>query len=185
MTISAGAAERPRPLPFQDARECPPAALLPLFERLDAMRTGMTIDGLRAALTAVPLTRADLGSAIMIDTGAYVRTLVRQTADYQVLVMAWLPGQRSPIHDHRGSACAVRVVAGRGWEQVYEEAGDGLARPTTARAYPPGEVACSVDADIHSFGNAAAAPASPDEILVTVHVYAPPLAPTRKYQLAT
>lgn len=188
MTTSAPGPARPASLPFQDARACPPAALLSLFDALDALAPDLSLESIeqiRAAVASLPLTRADLGSAIMIDTGAYVRTLVRQTDEYQVLVMAWLPGQKSPIHDHAGSCCAVRVVSGRGVEQVFELTPDGAASPVgPPREYLPGTVACSVDSDIHSLGNAAKAPCSPDEILVTVHVYAPPLRPTRKYQLA-
>lgn len=174
-------------LPRQDATANPPPALLPIFAEL-ARHTGpIDISILDALLKRRPLTADDLGSAIKIDTGAYVRTLVYETEHVEVLVMAWLPGQRSPIHDHAGSGCAVRIVSGRALERRYDRLPgdtDNRVQFTTVRTYEPGEVACSVDADIHSLGNAAACPASPKDILVTVHVYSPPLQPTRKYQEA-
>lgn len=173
------------PLPKQDGTANPPKALRPLFDELDQHGSDLSIRKLDLALRRLKLTPDDLSVAIRIDTGAYSRTLVKLTSEYEVLVMAWLPGQRSPIHDHRGSACAVRVVGGHGIEQRYRLDDDGLAIPTSSNMFPPGSVACSVDEDVHAFGNAAMSPASISDILVTVHVYAPPLAPTRKYSAKT
>ena len=169
------------PLPKQDCTRNPPEALLPLFRELDRHGPNLDIARLDSALRHLEVSPESLADAIKIDIGAYVRTLVRKTDNYEVLVMAWLPGQTSPIHDHRGSACAVRVVAGRGVEQKYVLDSAGLAVPTERTTFLPGTVACSVDADVHHFGNAASCPAPTTDILVTVHVYAPPLAPTRKY----
>lgn len=179
MTIAAA------PLPKQDATANPPPALSPLFTALEAIGENPGIEALEAALRALRISRADVQSVLKIDTHGYVRTLVRATKHYEVYVMAWLPGQRSPIHDHKGSACAVRVVCGSGVEQRYTLDHSGNVRATTTHDVPQGSVACSVDADIHAFGNAAQCPASPEEILVTVHVYAPPLSPTRKYAQAS
>jgi cysteine dioxygenase len=172
------------PLAKQDATANPPKVLVPLFREIDRHGASLNIEKLDAALRAFQVSREDLAEAIKIDVGGYVRTLVRKTEHYEMLVMAWLPGQRSPIHDHLGSACAVRVVAGHGIEQRYELSAEGYAQPTTRHEYPAGLVACSVDTDVHAFGNAVACPAPPSEILVTIHIYAPPLAPTKKYSTA-
>ena len=170
------------PLPRRDATSCPPASLKPLFSALDRRAEAVPMEDLKRMLASFELTGESLGDAIQIDSAAYVRTLVYRSEWAEVFVMAWLPGQRSPIHDHAGSACAVRVVSGAAVEQVFERNDDGTVSPHGAiRRFVPGGVTGSFDADIHTLGNAAAAPAPPRDILVTIHVYSPPLKPTGRY----
>lgn len=185
MPSQPGASGQSMPLPVRDATGSPPASLRPLFAALDAAaaaRLPIPLETLRGVLAAVDVTAESLGDAIQIDSARYVRTLVHRTESAEVLVMAWLPGQRSPIHDHAGSACAVRVVSGEALEQVYLPNGDGTVSAHGApRRLARGGVTGSFDADIHALGNAAAGPAPTRDILVTIHVYSPPLRPTGKY----
>lgn len=171
-------------LPRRDATANPPPVLRPLFEALRSHDGPVPLAELQRELEALELTSEDLGDSIQIDTGSYVRTLVLDLDHVEVLVMAWLPGQRSPIHDHAGSACAVKVVSGSAVERIFRKRPDGRVEPEGVRRHVPGQVTCSFDADIHSMENAVDRPASPRDILVTVHVYSPPLAPTRKYEQA-
>jgi cysteine dioxygenase len=171
-------------LPRRDARHQPPAALNSLLAEFATAPGPMPLDRLERLLRELRVEAHDLGDAVSIDGGGYVRTLVFENAHFEVLVMAWLPGQRSPIHDHAGSACGVRVVSGRAREQLYRLRSDGYAEATVERFLGPGGTTAAFDRDIHDFGNATAAPASPRDILVTLHVYSPPLAPTQKYTAA-
>ena len=171
-------------LPRRDARDRPPAALRSLLATFADATGPMPLARLETLLRELHVGGDDLGDAISIDSGGYVRTLVFENAHFEVLVMAWLPGQRSPIHDHAGSACGVKVVAGRAREQLYRLRGDGHAEPTVERFLEPGGTTAAFDRDIHDFGNAVPAPASPRDILATIHVYSPPPAPTQKYTAA-
>ncbi|MBN8645477.1 MAG: cysteine dioxygenase family protein [Planctomycetes bacterium] len=172
------------PLPKRDGTKSPPAVLLPLFKALDSYNGFIDVKDLEREVAKIRMTTEHLGDAIAIDTGAYVRTLVRETEFYDALVMAWLPGQRSPIHDHAGSACTVRIVSGTARETRYRLRGDGLVSRESTITYLPGQVVSSVDRDIHDLGNAASCPATMKDILVTLHVYSPKLKPTRKYVAA-
>ncbi len=168
-------------LPRRDMTTRPPVVLLTLFDELDRLSGAIPVWQLEELVARWPITAEQLGDAIQIDTDAYVRTLVFERGHVEVLVMAWMPGQRSPIHDHGGSACAVRVVSGSALERLYRKRDDGLVVATGERRLTSGGVTSSFDEDIHSLGNTADAPASPSDILVTIHVYSPPLQPTRKY----
>jgi cysteine dioxygenase len=159
-----------------------PPPLAPLFDRLSQSREPCALDLLERALDDLEISADALGESIAIDTAAYVRTLVFRTPHVEMFVMAWLPGQRSPIHDHRGSACAVKVVSGRALEQRYEPGPEGtVVRAAAPQLVGVGTVIGSYDADIHAFGNASMGPAPIRDILVTMHAYSPPLAPTTKY----
>lgn len=174
---------------------CPPSSLVvrpttaplspafrTLFSDLDAAPGLPTLVGIEHALADVPLDLADVLPHTASDRGTYVRTLVHATERYQVLVMCWLPGQLSPVHDHGASACGVRVVQGAATETRYTIAPDGFADPVGSRVFDAGDVVVAADADVHTLGNL---PVTGRErwpvALVTVHVYAPALTNSRKY----
>ncbi len=97
--------------------------------------------------------------------------------------MCWLPGQQSPVHDHGGSACAVRVIQGAATETRFDLAVDGLADLVDQCVFRAGDVVCSFDSDVHSLANI---PTVGEEhhwpvALVTLHIYAPHLKNSRKY----
>ncbi len=170
------------PLPRRDMTETPPVCMEPLFRALDRYAGPVPIEALIELVHDLSVSTDSLGDAIQIDATRYVRTLVFRSEIAEVFVMAWLPGQCSPIHDHAGSACAVRVVSGAALEQRFDRNDDG----TVSRSGEPvrleaGGVTGSVDSDIHTVANAATGPAPTREILVTIHVYSPPLSPTGRY----
>lgn len=108
----------------------------------------------------------------------YGRTCIVEESDFSIFVMIWTPGQLTPIHDHRGSACAVRVVSGVASELVFESAPCGTLVPHALNRALPGSVVYSFDADIHQVGNLEAA-----GDLVTIHCYSPPLTQMRWYEI--
>jgi hypothetical protein len=89
-----GAADRPA---RRDGTMQPPAALLPFFEMLATYDGPIPLSDLHAMVGSLTFTSDDLGDAIQIDTGGYVRTLVFERAHVEVLVMVCLPGQRSLV----------------------------------------------------------------------------------------
>jgi cysteine dioxygenase len=112
----------------------------------------------------------DVRSYVHFDAEHYHRELLVKANDYQILVLAWLPGQKSPIHNHRGSQCCVRVLQGTAIETVYVQTRDGSFETRTDR-YGAGSVFGGEDTDIHTVENLLAA----RDGLVTMHVYRPAL----------
>ncbi|MDH3535621.1 MAG: cysteine dioxygenase family protein [Gammaproteobacteria bacterium] len=96
----------------------------------------------------------------------YSRNLLAHGPQFYALLMCWKPGQASPIHDHRGASCGVRVIQGNATETSFRWQGERLVvdKVTTMQA---GEVCGSFDDDIHEIRN------NGDDNLVTLHVYSP------------
>jgi cysteine dioxygenase len=122
-------------------------------------------------LGALPLTVDDLADYLVFRPERYVRNLLHTGPAYQALVLCWRNGQRSPIHNHRGSNCGVKVLRGVVTETLFARAGNGLIFPVSSRDLPPGYICASADDDIHQVSNLQAGGAD----LVTLHVYSPPL----------
>jgi cysteine dioxygenase len=149
-----------------------PAPLRRLCTRIEAARSdgAVPLEVLAAELEGLELDLQALAPWWIFDACKYRRNLIRRTPEYEALLLCWQPGQRSPIHDHRGSGCAFRVVEGVVTETLYERTAGDLATPATMRWLPSGTICASRDFDIHEVANTECR-----ADLVTLHVYSPPL----------
>lgn len=141
------------------------------FEELDQFDKPIPVNVLRRKIRAIAISRSDLGSHVRFGKSCYRRNLIHTGPAYQALVLCWRSGQRSPIHDHRGSACALRVVEGVATETRFDVSPAGLLYPTGSSHSGEGTICASYDMDIHQMGNLQ--PAGVD--LVTLHIYSPAL----------
>ena len=120
----------------------------------------------------------ELADWIHFSPTGYRRNLVKEGPLFRLLVLCWAPGQFSPIHDHAGSTCAVRVIRGTATETVYQQTENELVQHTSQ--WVAGDVLGGSDGDIHAVGNFA----NDDTPLVTLHVYSPPLTHMGLYSMA-
>ena len=69
------------------------------------------------------LTPSDWKKYVHYDTMKYTRNLIALGKEDQfgLMILAWGPGQQSPIHDHDGSHCIMRVLEGRVMETLYHD----------------------------------------------------------------
>lgn len=154
-------------------------SLAPLLEYLDQLIGRAPLDELTARLTALVVDPAELANFIHFSPQHYARNLIASGEWYSVLALCWLNGQRSPIHDHAGSSCAVRVLRGTMTETRFNFAPNGQVCAVDSHDYPAGSVIGSEDLDLHQVSNLQAGSAD----LVTLHVYTPPLRIMGTYSL--
>ena len=58
------------------------------------------------------------------------------------MLLCWEKGQKSPIHDHSGSNCWVKVLDGQVEESLYDLAEDGVTtKLRSVRTCDPGAIA--------------------------------------------
>src|SRR5260221_5738654 len=148
-----------------------------LVEKLDALGQAASLVDLAQALEAAPLTADDVAAWVHQNPRNYNRATVVHREHYELLVMTWLPGQASVPHDHTGSICAMQIVQGEAAEGCYRVASDGYVDREYETRVRTGEVTSGQDAGVHTVGN----PSQTGELLVTVHVYAPPLKDFRRF----
>lgn len=142
-----------------------------LLEYLDGLEGRASLDELCERLNEANVTCQDVEEYIRFSTRGYARNLVRGNDWYNILVLCWKNGQRSPIHDHHGSSCAVRVLRGVATETVFDYAPNGHVWAVRSAHHQEGSVLGSQDSDLHQVSNLQAG----DADLVTMHIYSPPL----------
>jgi cysteine dioxygenase len=142
-----------------------------LFAYLDGLKERAALQDLTAAMSELEVDCEDFAEFIRFSEQGYARNLMRAGRWYHALVLCWKNGQRSPIHDHKGSSCGVRVLRGTLTETLFEMTPNGHVKAAFSRDLLPGSVLGSEDTDIHQISNLQLG----NEDLVTLHVYSPPL----------
>jgi cysteine dioxygenase len=142
-----------------------------LLGELDSYDGPIPLEKIVELLQRTNLFVQDMGSYGVFREDRYSRNLIREKPNYEVYCMCWRSGQRSTIHDHQGSLCAVRVLDGIMTNIDFEAVGPRQARPTRSHMYYPGAIDGRIESDIHQVANLQ--PTGED--LMTLHVYSPPL----------
>jgi len=168
-------------LPAAEQKPARRFSLDALTETLSSLASAPTQSELDALLRKLELKPEELRAYLNFKPNTYTRRRVFRNDLSEMLVLCWLPGHRTAIHDHNGSYGAIRICEGVMEEEIFavNEAGEVEFDATHARA--AGEVTGTDVPDIHRIGNA-------DESgrrMVTIHIYAPPLRVLNTYQLGS
>jgi cysteine dioxygenase len=151
------------------------------FSELDRHEGRVPLCLLNERLTDVAIPWSEVEPFVKFGAETYRRNLMRSGPGYHALILCWRNGQRSPIHDHRGSSCGVKVLRGVATETVFQRTADGHLYPTTTRKLQTGFCCGTQDEDIHQLSNI-----EPDgSDLVTLHIYSPPLLVMGTYSLTS
>jgi cysteine dioxygenase len=147
------------------------ATLHDLITYLDGLTGRARLEDLLGILRRTQIDVAEVAEFVRFSPRGYTRNLVREGPWYNLLVLCWRNGQRSPIHDHHGSSCGVRVLRGVLTETAFEFAPQCRVKAVSSRDLAVGGVCGSQDLDLHQVSNLQ----DGDADLVTLHVYSPPL----------
>ncbi len=151
-----------------------------LIVYLDGLSGPAELDELLKLLAGLEVDPADVAEHVRFSTRGYTRNLVRAGSWYHLLALCWRNGQRSPIHDHVGSRCGVRVLRGVLTETTFAFVPHGRIKAVGSRELVAGEVCGSEGLDLHQVSNLQ----DGDADLVTLHVYSPPLRQMGTYSLS-
>ena len=163
-----------------DVRDQQSRLSLPEFlEALNGFSDRIPLKRLTELLDRLDISIKDVRPYARFGDEHYQRNLLHSGPAYHALVLCWRNGQRSPIHDHRGSSCGVRILKGEMTETLFEFSANGLIYPTASSVLKEGSVCGSQDADIHQVSNLQ----SGDQELITLHIYSPPLLVMGTYSL--
>lgn len=156
-----------------------PNPLQELASYLKSLSSRAPIEQLGEQLNSLNITVDDLKPFAEFGDGCYRRNLICEDEWYELLCICWRSGQRSPIHNHAGSTCGLRIIQGVATETLFEETPSGQIKAVSSTDCSAGHVCCTVDEDIHQVSNLQA----PGEDLMTLHIYSPPLKAMDRFSL--
>jgi uncharacterized NAD(P)/FAD-binding protein YdhS/predicted metal-dependent enzyme (double-stranded beta helix superfamily) len=149
-----------------------------LIGELDLYKGSLDPRTVRELLERAHLDLSEVAPYVEPRGDSYARRCVVRRENYEVLVLTWSPAQGSAAHDHSGSLCGLKVVQGSLAEELFSKSPDGRVRRTAKEHLGPGQITLDPGVVIHALINDAT------EVLVTVHVYSPPLPEVQRYAIA-
>ncbi|MCL9782907.1 cysteine dioxygenase family protein [Vibrio sp. S4M6] len=149
------------------------------IQQLEHTTKPLSLSTIRFVLDNLYLSEHEIQELAEFKQNSYCRKRLFKNEHCEVLMLSWLNGQRSKIHDHLGTACGVKVLSGQATETVFERAPNQHIFATQSHVYEEGSVTASMDEDIHQISNLQ----DNNQPLVTIHIYSPPLKQFRFYKL--
>lgn len=162
--------------PLEEAQR---VSLSDFFSALDEFTERIPLDYLVQKMQLLDVGLDDVRDFVQFGEDIYRRNLMYEGSAYQALVLCWKNGQRSPIHDHRGLSCGVKVLSGIATEIVFQWNEGRFLVPSYTQKMLEGSVIGSEDSDIHQVSNLQQGKRD----LITLHIYSPPLLRMGTYSL--
>lgn len=156
-----------------------PPRLQPLVAYLDGLDARASIERVRELLEASDVTLDDVRDFVVFESNHYRRNLVSIGPWYEILVICWQSGQRSPIHNHAASTCGLKVLGGVCTETIFDHSPCGQVVALSSQHLGAGYVCASQDGDTHQVSNLQ----TEGQNLVTLHIYSPPLRSMKKFSI--
>ena len=144
-----------------------------LAETIDELKDTagrLTLPDLRKLILKLKPDPSEITPYAQFTENRYARNLVYKTAEFEVLVLCWRAGQRSPIHDHGSSICTVYTVQGILSADNYRKTAGGHIRADYSEDFKPGSVLSIQTTEIHQVSNLQDA-----SDLISLHFYLSPL----------
>jgi cysteine dioxygenase len=100
----------------------------------------------------------------------YTRNCIIENDEFELILICWEKGQITPIHDHGGEECWVKVVQGELKETIYKMDGAGELNKVKSSNLKAGDVSYMIDfMGCHCLGNLTG------DRCMSLHLYAKPI----------
>jgi cysteine dioxygenase len=152
--------------------------LVTAIEELKAGAKDMRLPDLRKLVSSLRPEEKEIEPYIQFTENHYARNLIYKTSHFEVLVLCWRPGQRSPIHDHGDSICSVYTHNGVLSADNYRRMANGHIRADFSEDFPEGSVLSIQTTEIHQVSNL-----QDTRDLVSLHFYLSPLEDSRIFNV--
>jgi uncharacterized NAD(P)/FAD-binding protein YdhS len=155
----------------------PSEAVADIVARLRKFEGQLSAERIVEVLSRSSVTVDDVAPFVAPTRNGYGRRCIVRTEKFEVLVMTWLPGQRTGPHDHAGAISVFKILAGQAHETRFVQRVDSLVEPLVEQDLRTGEVGSDAGELIHDVRN----DAKNDDLLVSLHIYSPPLPELRRF----
>lgn len=154
-----------------------PVRLRFLIRLLDRYGRPLALNELVRSLAPIELNVWDLQRFVHLANHTHLDQSIYVCDRFAIRCLCWPSGQRSSIHDHRGSRCCVRIIQGVLTNTDFVRGADGRLLVVRKSRLPAGNLLAREEREIHQVANEQ--PHGHDA--VTLHVYSPPLTAGRTF----
>ena len=106
----------------------------------------------------------------------YTRNCIVNNDKYELILLCWEAGQQTPIHDHGGEECWVKIIEGEFKETIYQENKVGELKAIRSSFAKPNDVTYMKDfMGFHALENVS------NKKSMSLHLYAKPIRNCRSF----
>ncbi|MDG1332625.1 MAG: cysteine dioxygenase family protein [Crocinitomicaceae bacterium] len=106
----------------------------------------------------------------------YTRNCVFENEEFELILLCWEPGQKTPIHDHGGEECWVKAVKGEFEEVIYKMDENDALKLVKSDISKTNDITYMIDfMGFHSLQNIS------NERSMSLHLYAKPIKNCNSY----
>ena len=110
----------------------------------------------------------------------YTRNCVFENEKFELILLCWEPGQKTPIHDHGGEECWVKAVQGEFEEVIYKLGDNNELKLIKSGISKTNDITYMIDfIGFHSLQNIST------ERSMSLHLYAKPIKTCNSYDEVT
>ncbi|MCD9185007.1 MAG: cysteine dioxygenase family protein [Pyrinomonadaceae bacterium] len=150
-----------------------------LVEKFSELKKIPSLPDICGWLAEAEITNEEIAPFRVFSEENYTRNLIFRNDFAEILVLGWIPGQESLIHDHDGSHGVVRIFEGSICETKFNWDENRKLRAVSKTEATSGMMTSVGDSDIHHLKNISA------QNSLTIHIYAPPLKRLHIYKEGT
>ena len=111
---------------------------------------------------------------------SYTRNCIVDDEKFELILLCWEPGQITPIHDHGGEECWVRIIEGDFRETIYKDDAAGDLNKVKSSVAKANDVTYMIDfMGFHSLENLS------NKRSMSLHLYAKPIRSCNMYDKNT
>ncbi len=101
---------------------------------------------------------------------SYTRNCIIETEKFELILLCWEKGQITPIHDHGGEECWVKIIKGEFKERIYKQDEAGELNIVKSAVSQSGNITYMIDfMGFHSLENLS------NQRSMSLHLYAKPI----------
>jgi cysteine dioxygenase len=147
-------------------------------------------DHITRLLTTMRFNQQEWAQYARFKDGRYTQNLVGYGENFTVALMCWEKKQMSPIHDHSGASCWLKVLDGKLCERKYSVRETGSEVDTDSAWDVSKDSEQTIDAEqVAYFGDGIGAHCignpSSEQVVVSLHIYSPPHSVCNFYDIDT
>ncbi|WP_430413012.1 cysteine dioxygenase [Kordia sp.] len=103
-------------------------------------------------------------------TTCYTRNCIMENEKFELILLCWEKGQKTPIHDHGGEECWVKVIEGEFRETIYKKDENGTLVTITSTISKVNDISYMIDfMGYHCLENLS------EKRSMSLHLYAKPI----------
>lgn len=152
---------------------------LPPHPAVGAPINGAVVARVKEVLQQTRLNPREWEQHAVYRRGRYTRNIVGYSPNqFIALLLCWEKGQQSPIHDHSGAHCFIKMLSGQLRERKFAWAADGTVGAEVVEEAPAVLDASKLEKSVSfmhdSLGLHRIENPSSTEVAVSLHIYSPP-----------